>query len=109
MSFDSRLFLASCSTLPGVYQMLDRDGKVLYVGKACDLRARLSSYFAKTVAAIKTRALVARIADVQITVTASETEALLLEQALIKSLRPPYNILMRSEERRVGKGCRGVC
>jgi len=98
MSFDSRLFLASCSTLPGVYQMLDRDGKVLYVGKARDLRARLSSYFAKTVAAIKTRALVARIADVQITVTASETEALLLEQALIKSLRPPYNILMRDDK-----------
>lgn len=98
MSFDSRLFLASCSTLPGVYQMLDRDGKVLYVGKARDLRARLSSYFAKTVASIKTRALVARIADVQTTVTASETEALLLEQALIKSLRPPYNILMRDDK-----------
>ena len=98
MPFDSRLFLSSCTTLPGVYQMLDRDGAVLYVGKARDLKARLSSYFVKTVAAPKTRALVARIHDIQTTVTASETEALLLEQALIKSLHPPYNILMRDDK-----------
>lgn len=98
MPFDSRLFLSTCSTLPGIYQMLDRDGNVLYVGKARDLRARLSSYFLKTVAAPKTRALVARIDTVQTTVTGSETEALLLEQALIKSLHPPYNILMRDDK-----------
>jgi excinuclease ABC subunit C len=98
MPFDSRLFLSTCSTLPGVYQMLDRDGNVLYVGKARDLKARLSSYFLKTVAAPKTRALVARIDAVQTTVTGSETEALLLEQALIKSLLPPYNILMRDDK-----------
>lgn len=98
MSFDARHFLASCTTLPGVYQMLDRDGQVLYVGKARDLKARLSSYFVRTVSATKTRALVARIADIQITVTNSEAEALLLEQALIKSLHPPYNILMRDDK-----------
>ena len=98
MAFDARHFLASCSTLPGVYQMLDREGNVLYVGKARDLRARLSSYFVRQVSAAKTRALVARIADVQVTVTGSETEALLLEQSLIKSLHPPYNILMRDDK-----------
>ncbi len=98
MTFDSRQFLLSCSSLPGVYQMLDSDGKVLYVGKARDLRARLSSYFLKTVSAPKTRALVARIHDIQTTLTGSEAEALLLEQALIKSLHPPYNILMRDDK-----------
>jgi excinuclease ABC subunit C len=98
MAFDSKQFLSLCSTLPGVYQMFDRDGQVLYVGKARDLRARLSSYFQKNVTGAKTRALVARIADVQTTVTSSETEALLLEQALIKSLHPPYNILMRDDK-----------
>lgn len=75
MPFDSRLFLSSCSTLPGVYQMLDRDGAVLYVGKARDLKARLSSYFVKTVAAPKTRALVARIHDIQTTVTARDRKS----------------------------------
>ena len=67
MTFDSRQFLSSCSSLPGVYQMRDRDGNVLYVGKARDLRARLSSYFLKTVSSAKTRALVARIHDIQAT------------------------------------------
>lgn len=96
--FDSASFLASCSTRPGVYRMLDRDGEVLYVGKARDLRARLTSYFQKNITSAKTRALVARIADIQTTVTHSEAEALLLEQALIKSLHPPYNILLRDDK-----------
>ena len=98
MSFDHRRFLAACSSRPGVYQMYDSDGHILYVGKARDLRARLGSYFQKQLDAIKTRALVARIAEIQLTVTASEAEALLLEQSLIKSLRPPYNILMRDDK-----------
>ena len=96
--FDSRAFLEQCSRRPGVYRMLDAEGKVLYVGKARDLRARLNSYFQKNVASIKTRALVARIASVETTVTGSETEALLLEQALIKDLRPPYNVLLRDDK-----------
>jgi excinuclease ABC subunit C len=96
--FDAAAMLAQCSREPGVYRMLDERGEVLYVGKARDLRARLSSYFQSRSHGAKTRALVARIADVQTTVTASEAEALLLEQSLIKELRPPYNILLRDDK-----------
>ena len=96
--FDAKQFLAHCARKPGVYRMLGDDGGVLYVGKARDLRARLNSYFQKNVTGAKTRALVSRIAGVETTVTASEAEALLLEQSLIKSLRPPYNILLRDDK-----------
>ncbi|WP_101675678.1 excinuclease ABC subunit UvrC [Alloalcanivorax mobilis] len=96
--FDAKQFLAHCARKPGVYRMLDADGQVLYVGKARDLRARLGSYFQSNVTGAKTRALVARIAAVETTVTGSEAEALLLEQSLIKSLRPPYNILLRDDK-----------
>ncbi|MCK0152422.1 excinuclease ABC subunit UvrC [Alcanivorax sp. S6407] len=96
--FDHKHFLDHCARKPGVYRMLNGEGDVLYVGKARNLQARLSSYFQKNVASVKTRALVARIADVQTTVTSSEAEALLLEQSLIKTLRPPYNILLRDDK-----------
>ena len=96
--FDAKQFLAHCARRPGVYRMLDAAGQVLYVGKARDLRARLGSYFQTNVASAKTRALVARIAAVETTVTSSEAEALLLEQSLIKTLRPPYNILLRDDK-----------
>tara|TARA_A100001391_G_scaffold142471_1_gene100242 strand:- start:451 stop:2271 length:1821 start_codon:yes stop_codon:yes gene_type:complete len=97
-SFDAKHFLAHCPRTPGVYRMLDGKGGVLYVGKARDLRARLSSYFQKRVDSAKTRALVAKIEAVETTVTGSEAEALLLEQSLIKTLRPPYNILLRDDK-----------
>lgn len=96
--FDSSAFLASCSVRPGVYRMFDADAKLLYVGKAKNLRKRLSSYFRKTGQAPKTAALVARIAQIELTITANETEALLLEQTLIKQWRPPYNILLRDDK-----------
>lgn len=96
--FDAKHFLDHCARQPGVYRMLDAEDRVLYVGKARNLQARLSSYFQKNVASAKTRALVSRIAKVETTVTGSETEALLLEQSLIKSLRPPYNILLRDDK-----------
>ncbi len=97
MSFDSRHFLATVTEAPGVYRMLDEHGETLYVGKARRLKARLASYFRGALNA-KTQALVARIADIQVTVTNSETEALLLEQTLIKEQRPPYNILLRDDK-----------
>ncbi|MCQ4321588.1 excinuclease ABC subunit UvrC [Pseudomonas stutzeri] len=96
--FDSSALLASCSGRPGVYRMFDAEAKLLYVGKAKNLKKRLASYFRKVGQAPKTAALVARIAQVETTITANETEALLLEQTLIKQWRPPYNILLRDDK-----------
>ncbi|WP_447046166.1 excinuclease ABC subunit UvrC [Vreelandella sp. H-I2] len=97
MTFDSKQFLSSVSTSPGVYRMLDEQSNTLYVGKAKRLKARLASYFRGQLNT-KTQAMVGRIADIQVTVTRTETEALLLEQTLIKQLRPPYNILLRDDK-----------
>src|SRR3990167_337411 len=96
--FDARDFLRLCSRLPGVYRMYAADGELLYVGKAKNLRSRLGSYFQKNVSSLKTGALVKQIAGIETTITASETEALLLEQQLIKDNRPPYNILLRDDK-----------
>ena len=97
-TFDSSGFLAACSSRPGVYRMFDAEARLLYVGKANNLKKRLSSYFRKSGLAPKTAALVARIAQIETTITANETEALLLEQTLIKEWRPPYNILLRDDK-----------
>ncbi|MDP9558179.1 UNVERIFIED_ORG: excinuclease ABC subunit C [Pseudomonas parafulva] len=96
--FDASAFLATCSGRPGVYRMFDADTRLLYVGKAKNLKKRLASYFRKSGLAPKTAALVSRIAQVETTITANETEALLLEQNLIKEWRPPYNILLRDDK-----------
>ena len=98
MTFDSRAFLSTLTSHPGVYSMYGQDEKILYVGKAKNLKKRVSSYFASKEHSAKTQALVARIAHIETTVTSSETEALLLEQTQIKKLRPPYNILMRDDK-----------
>lgn len=97
-AFDAEAFLKTLPQKPGVYRMLDADGAALYVGKARNLKARVTSYFRASGLTAKTIALVSRIADVQITVTSSETEALLLEQSLIKSERPPYNVVLRDDK-----------
>ncbi|AQQ67605.1 excinuclease ABC subunit C [Microbulbifer agarilyticus] len=96
--FDSKRFLSTVTRKPGVYQMFDAGGKVLYVGKAKNLRNRLGSYFRATGLTAKTMALVEKIADIEVTVTRSETEALVLEQSLIKSQRPPYNVMLKDDK-----------
>src|SRR5210317_1317138 len=96
--FDQKAFLKSLTTRPGVYQMYDVDGKLLYVGKARNLKNRVGSYFRASGLTEKTMALVARIADIQVTVTSTEVDALLLEHNLIKNEQPPYNILLRDDK-----------
>lgn len=90
--------LKNLPNLPGVYKMLGKSGEILYVGKAKSLKSRVNSYFAKTIDHPKTVALVARICDIEIIITRSESEALLLEQNLIKQHRPPYNIILRDDK-----------
>lgn len=93
-----RTILTNLPTLPGVYKMLGEAGELLYVGKARHLKNRVSSYFLKNIEHPKTRALVARIVDIETIIVRSETEALLLEQNLIKQHRPPYNIMLRDDK-----------
>ena len=97
-SFDLQSFLASLPAKPGVYRMLAADDTILYVGKARQLKSRVSSYFRGGAHADKTQAMLAQVARVEITVTASETEALLLEYNLIKQHRPRYNVLLKDDK-----------
>lgn len=96
--FDAKSFLSSLTTQAGVYQMYGSDGAILYVGKAKNLKNRVASYFQKSGLPIKTQALVKRIARIEITVAPSEAEALVLEHNLIKSQKPPFNVLLRDDK-----------
>ncbi len=97
-AFDPAAFLKTVPHRPGVYQMLSGDGTTIYVGKAGNLKKRVSSYFQKDPGSAKTRVMVAQIAQVEFTVTGNEIEALLLENNLIKEKRPRYNILLRDDK-----------
>jgi len=94
---EQKTFLKHLSSKPGIYRMYDAGGEVIYVGKANNLKNRVRSYF-NAQQSSKTQALVAQIDRIEVTVTSSEKEALLLETTLIKSLRPKYNILMRDDK-----------
>ena len=91
-------YLTQLTSEPGVYRMLDVQGQVLYVGKATNLKKRVTSYFNNKTSSPKTRSLVSQIDAIVVSVTRSETEALLLESSLIKSLRPKYNVLLRDDK-----------
>lgn len=97
-TFDSASFLKNVSTSAGVYRMYDEQQQLLYVGKAKNLKNRLSSYFRKTGLSGKTQALVSHISHIEVTLTHTESEALLLESNLIKEHQPRYNILLRDDK-----------
>lgn len=97
-AFDAERFLQTVTTRPGVYRMLGADGKLLYVGKARNLKKRLASYFRTSGLAVKTRALMGHVRQVEVTVTRTEGEALILENNLIKEFKPRYNILLRDDK-----------
>ncbi len=97
-SFDAKAFLKNVTSKPGVYRMLDEKEQVIYVGKAKNLKNRLTSYFRATGLSAKTQVMVSKIKSIEIAITHTEGEALLLESNLIKKLRPRYNVLMRDDK-----------
>ncbi len=98
-AFDPGAFLKNLSGQPGVYRFVDAGGTVLYVGKARSLKKRVASYFGSpTRLDAKTRALIAQVAGIEVTVTHTENEALLLENNLIKALKPRYNVVLRDDK-----------
>lgn len=97
-TFDHKNFLKNLTTQPGVYRMYNHKNEVIYVGKAKNLKNRVSSYFRKQVDSIKTRSLVKQIVNMDVTIVNSETEAFILENNYIKQYKPRYNVLLRDDK-----------
>ena len=97
-SFDVKTLLANLSHRPGVYRMLDAKSRIIYVGKAKDLKRRVSSYFQGRALDAKTMALVGQVTDLEVTVTRTESEALMLEYNLIKEHKPRFNVVLRDDK-----------
>ena len=96
--FDGKDFASRLGVTPGVYRMYAADDGVLYVGKARELKKRVGSYFNATPKPARTMAMLAQVARMEVTVTRTEAEALLLENQLIKSLKPRYNVMLRDDK-----------
>ena len=97
-TFDPKAFIRTLTKRPGIYKMLDDKGEIIYIGKAKNLKNRVSSYFNNQMASPRQRTMVARVANIDVTVTHTEGEALLLESQLIKRYRPRYNISLRDDK-----------
>lgn len=97
-SFDPKQFVGSLRHRPGVYRMLNARAKIIYVGKARDLKKRVASYFQKTPTDVKTASMVDQVAGIEVTVTNTEAEALILEYNLIKRHRPRFNVVLRDDK-----------
>ena len=97
-AFDAKSFLRGLTHRPGVYRMLNAKGNVIYVGKALDLKKRVSTYFHKTHADPKTSLMMQRVAGIEVTVTNTEAEALILEYNLIKRNKPRFNVVLRDDK-----------
>jgi excinuclease ABC subunit C len=97
-AFDAKAFVDALPSRPGVYRMLDAQGTILYVGKARNLKSRVGSYFQPSNVQPKVQALVAKTANMEVTITNSDTEALLLEFNLIKKHRPRFNVVLRDDK-----------
>lgn len=96
--FDDKAFLKTLTQQPGVYRMIHADNTVLYIGKAKNLKKRVSSYFNRSTISPRIQQMMQQVAGVEVTVTNTEAEALLLENNLIKEFRPKYNILLRDDK-----------
>jgi len=98
MNFDAKNFLSNVNEEAGIYQMLNADQDIIYIGKAKNLKKRLSSYFRSTGLTVKTQTMVAQIQDINVILTHTENEALILEHNLIKQHKPRYNVLLRDSK-----------